>query len=131
MPGPAALIVTPGDVVTFALPADVNAKMPRELVPVMVGEPTILIDNRAVPVVKASIPTVPLTLLVSTIDVDPVPEFVNRPMPPDEEMLPALMMLIFAPVVVRLMPINAPVTTIDDDELISANIVSAELLSVD
>src|SRR6476661_7461882 len=130
MPEPAALTVTPDPVVTLALPADVNAKMPRGPEAVMVGVPLTVIDSGAVPVVSASIPIVPLTFPVSTMLVDPVAELANRPMPPDEEMLPAPMMAMLAPVVVKFMPLNAPVTAIEDDWLISAKNVSAGLLSV-
>ena len=45
-------------------------------------------------------------------------------------MLPALETAMLAPAVVRLTPVNAPVTAIDDDWLISVNSVSAELLSL-
>jgi hypothetical protein len=96
----------------------------------MVGVPLTVIDNGAVPLVSASMPVVPLTFPVSTIVVDPVAELANRPMPPDEEMLPELMMAMLAPVVVKFMPLKAPVTAIDDDWLISAKNVSAWLLSV-
>ena len=47
---------------------------------------------------------------------EPVPEFVKTPAPPDEEMLPAFIRAILAPVVVRLTP--APVTEIEEVWLI-------------
>ena len=52
------------------------------------------------------------------------------PIPPDDEILPASVIVMLAPVVEILSPVNAPVTVIEDDGSISTKIVSVATLSV-